>query len=284
MIQADISSSIWTRTIDRAGITLVEDALQVEAQGVTCYSSTSLTLYSVLAQALIERGGPSIRAEAAKHRDVRVGDVVALPGGKLKSTYVLAAVTNAPRDTPTLDSIATCVAEVLRRATSLGLVSLAIPLLRVGRHLEPEAILRATMTAVIDCLCGSTSLCQVYIGLQDHLSPVSNQGLTHYLDDSFEGFVALGALRARIAGLQEIVQRLTLFEQSSPRLKAMITRAELGLQLQVKDLLEQEQGRHPHGAAGLALELRRCVELIGAIERVQGRPAMHLPRERAIGE
>ena len=251
---------------------------------MTCYSSTAMTLHSVVAQALVEQGGASIRSEAAKYRDARVGDVVALPGGRLKSSYVLAVVANAPRDMPTLASITSCIATLLSRAASLGLTSLAIPLLRAGRQLELEDILRATLTPVIDHLHGVTTLRHVSIGLQSHHSPVASQSLTHYLERNIEGLVALGKLRARIVGLEEFRQRLTLFGQSSSRFTKLIRRVELGLQRQVWALLDLERVRQNQGADSLALELRRCEELLGTLVREQAAPKPPMLREHAVGE
>jgi hypothetical protein len=273
---------VWATTVSGAKLVLVEEALDVEAQGIVCYTSTSLTLHSVLAQALIERGGLSIRTEAAKYRNATVGDVVILPGGRLQSNYVLAAVTNHLRETPTLESIARCTRGLLSRAADLKLESLAIPLLRVGRQFETEEILRATLAPIVDHLCGSTSLRRVNVGLQSHLNPVSDQRLTDHLDATLAALVSLGERRARIEGLQEIRRRLTLFDQNNSRLKTILLRAELNLLHEIAALLKTDRS-DTWGLRGLELELRHCGELIDSLSHELGERAHSRNQQRLIG-
>lgn len=284
MLTTATPAVVWAATVNASKLVLVEEALDVAAQAIVCYTSTSLTLHSVLAQTLIERGGLSIRAEAAKYRNAAVGDVVILPGGRLKSNYVFAAVTNQLRETPTLESIAHCTRVLLRRAADLKLESLAIPLLRVGRQLESEEILRATLAPIIDHLCGPTSLRRIDIGLQGHLNPVSFQRLTHYLDSTIAALVSLGERRARIEVLQEIRQRLMLFDQSNSQLKTILLRAELSLLHELAALLKASRVSDTRGLLGLELELRHCGELIDSRSHELGEQAYSRNKQRALGE
>lgn len=284
MIVTATPATVWAATVSGAELVLVEEALNVEAQAIVCYTSTSLTLHSVLAQALIERGGLAIRAEAAKYRNAAVGDVIILPGGRLKSNYVLAAVTNHLRETPTLESIARCTSLLLRRAADLKLASLAIPLLRVGRQLETEEILRATLAPIVDHLCGPTSLRRVDVGLQGHFNSVSSQRLTHNLDTTLAALVSLGERRARIEGLHEIRQRLALFDQSNSRLKAILLRTELSLLHEIAALLKAGRDSEQWGLLGLELELRHCDELIDSLSHELDEQAYSRNQQRALGE
>lgn len=279
-----LPEKIWAANIGSSALAVVENALEMDAHGVACYSSTSLTLHSVIAQELVERGGPSLRAEAAKHRNVGIGDVVALPGGKLKSRYVLVAVTNGLREAPALETIARCTAALLSRARDLELETVAIPLIRAGRQLETEEILRATLTPIVDHLCGPTSLREVYVGLQSHLSPRSAHWLTSSLDNTLATFVRLGELRARVAGLQAIGRQLALFERARPGLSKILLRAELRLLNEIRTILEAERTPEGQGPPGAHLELRRCDELISTVERRLGAQDATSAVERAVGD
>jgi O-acetyl-ADP-ribose deacetylase (regulator of RNase III) len=275
---------MWAVDVKDAAIVVVEDALEVEAQGIVCYSSTSLTLHSLIAQALVERGGPSLRVEAAKRRDVGIGDVITLPGGKLKSSYVLVAVTNSLNEAPALESVTRSVAALLRRAKALEVETLAIPLIRAGRQLETEQILRATLASIVDHLCGPTSLRRVYVGLQSHLPPRSAHQLTSYLDDTVAALTQLGERRARVEGLQEIRRQLALFERPRPVLEAALLRAELGLLGEIRALLAAKGALGAQGPPALELELRRCDELIEAVDSRLGARSAGPTVERAVGE
>ena len=262
VISLAVSEDLWTMQLNTSGVFLVEDILKAHAEAFACYSSTALTLYSVVARALVERGGPAIRAAAAKHSNARVGDVIVLPGGRLSSSYVLAAVTNTLHSAPTLATIRGCVGGLLSSAAALGTRSLAIPILRVKRQLPLEDIVRATVAPIFDYLAGSSNLRRVLIGVQSESDADCPRAMAHYLHSVGESLRTLGARRARIAGLQTMRQNLVALGEASPALHAELLRMELELQWQVRDLLEREQKQRPPDAASLDLELQHCVQLI----------------------
>jgi hypothetical protein len=145
--------------IGEAELTLVAgDLLALQAQGVICYSSTSLTLHSAVAVRIVEQAGPAVRTDAAKHLPARVGDALVLSAGHLPMRYVLVGVTNELRTLPTLETVRASLRAALQRAAALELESLALPLLRVRRRLDDDDMLVVTLAALADHLSGATTL------------------------------------------------------------------------------------------------------------------------------
>lgn len=272
---------LWTGNINNVDVLLVNNILELDAEVLGCYSSTSLTLHSLIAQELVVRGGPSIRLEALKHGPARVGDVITLPGGKLKSTYVLAGVTNTLRALPTLQSLNRCVAAMLQRAASLNTHSLALPLLRVKGQLQPDDIVRATLTPIVDHISGTTSLRQIFIGVQGDDDPTYALNAKVSVNAIWSALAMLGARRSQLAGLGDIRARLALLNPSNEFLLSELQRAELELAHQVHTLLEHELRVQEHGRESLRYELEDCLQLIAELEQELTAAG---GRERAVGE
>ena len=274
--------ALWATEINGTALLLVNDIMQVDAQALACYASTTLSLQSNIARQLVERGGSSLRAEAAKYSNAEIGDVITLPGGKLTSNYILVAVTNAFPAAPTLATISSCVGGLLQRVSSLGVTGLALPLLRVKRQLGLEDLLRCTLAPVIDHLWGDTSLSQVLIGVQGEDEMTYTLEISHALHKIFDSLLELGKRRAHSQALRETRQQLAPFEQGSGLLNTML-QLELELQLEVQELLKLERARESRSLLGLELELQHCHEGIDDLRWKLAVADGDGERERAVG-
>jgi len=274
--------ALWATEINGTALLLVDDMLQVEAPALACYASTTLSLQSNIARQFVERGGSSLRVEAAKYSNARIGDVITLPGGKLKSTYILVAVTNAFPTAPTLATISSCVGGLLQRASRLGVEGLALPLLRVKRQLGLEDLLRCTLAPVIDHLWGDTSLSQVLIGVQGEDEMTYTLEISHALHKIIDSLLELGKRRAHIQALRETRQQLAPFEQGSGLLNSVL-HLELELQLEVQELLKLERAAERRSLLGLELELQQCHEGIDDLRWKLAVADGDGERERAVG-
>lgn len=64
----DVLKTTYAVKVGHTGLAFVRnDIRELRVDAVACYSSTSLTLHSHLAQRLIAGGGTFIRAESSKH-------------------------------------------------------------------------------------------------------------------------------------------------------------------------------------------------------------------------
>jgi hypothetical protein len=290
-----MGQGVTSRTLHRCGIGEAEvlfvagDLLAQEVQGVVCYSSTSLTLHSAVAVQIVEQGGPAVRADAAKHLPARVGDALALSAGQLPMRYVLVAVTNELRTLPTIDSVRAAVRAALRRAHALGLDSIALPLLRVGRRLETDELLIITLVALFEHLCVGTSLRRVLLLLDEEERParLTVQRIAPLLDT----LTQVGSLQAQAPALDEIDQitaRLHPAQHESISRELLTWRYET--LRQVAQLLEAGvEAVGGSGMQGVLAELRYCeaeLEQLSAAA-LRARPCYHHPglsAPQSVGE
>lgn len=176
------------------------DLLGPAAQGILCYSSTSLTLHSAAAVRIVEQGGPVVRADAARHLPAQVGAALAVTAGRLPMRYVLVAVTNELRGPPTLEALHAALHAALGLGAALGLDSLTLPLLRARRRLDDDDLLVATLAALIGHLSGATSLRRALLVVDDAAQArLALQRLAPLLD----ALVRAGPLAAEAAALRQ---------------------------------------------------------------------------------
>jgi Macro domain len=270
--------------IGGASLTFVHgDVLELATEAIVCYSSTSLTMQSNLAQRLIERGGALIRAEGAKHAPARLGDALVLPTGKLSSRYIIVAVTNQLRNAPTLASLHACMGVISERAAGLGLRSLAIPLLRVGRSLGPEDILRATLAPLIDHCAGPTSLGHVFIVLDAEGGLGAPPLLSRHTQRIVADLLELGRLRTRARALYAAEAQLRSAACPATPMISEVLQAQLLIQQQVLHQLERSLTPGGAGFQAIVLELDHCRSEIDRIWATLAERDAIPPLERAVG-
>jgi hypothetical protein len=233
------------------------DPLGVNADAVLCYSSSSLTMQSHLATRLVLDVGPALRLEASKHAPARIGDALVLPAGRLSYRYVLVAIINALRTTPTLESVRASLQTALRRAASLDLGTLVVPLLRVRRKLNDDDLLLTTLTALLEPLSAPTSLRQVTLVIDDEALAFS---LSQRVADLLPDLAKLAKLRICATNLLSLDM---LIELPDPALTTNLSQALLQQRRtylqQALQLCERIAGRTEWARSlGLAAELRRC--------------------------
>jgi hypothetical protein len=262
----------YTRTIQRrrvgeASLEIVAgDLLAMNAQSVLCYSSTSLTLHSAVAVRIVQEGGASIRADAAKHLPARVGDALVLSAGRLPMRYVLVAVTNELRTTPTLDTVRAALRVALARAAALELDSLALPLLRVRRRLDDDDLLVITLAALSDHLCSPTTLgcVQLLVDEAEQQARLAMQRVAPLVG----GLERVGALRAQAQALR--AADIATGPASAPRPgtlahKLLLQQGQVLAQIERLLLkLLADHGDGP-GSRGLRAELQHCQAEIGQL-------------------
>lgn len=249
----------YTVEVDNTTLTITQgDLLSLDAEALLCYSSTSLTLHSNLAQRIVAQGGPLIRSEGAKHAPAACGTTLALPTGKLASRLLLVAVTNALRDAPTLDSLEACMRSATAQVAHHGVRSLAVPLLRAGRAATPESFLRATLVPLIDHLCANTRLERIALVLDEESELGLMPRLTRYLEATIDELVEFGALRARATALHEAERHLRPFALLNAELLDHITRAQFEARLELLERLDRRRARGGRDYDAVLVELQQC--------------------------
>jgi O-acetyl-ADP-ribose deacetylase (regulator of RNase III) len=235
------------------------DLLALQAQGVICYSSTSLTLHSAVAARIVHEGGASIRADAAKHLPARVGDALVISAGRLPMRYVLIAVTNELRTTPTLETVRAALRVALARAAALGIDSLALPLLRARRRLDDDDVLVITLAALIEHLCGPTSVRQLLLTLDEtaQQARLAMQRVAPFI----ESLKCVGALRAQAQALPAagpVRWPAGMLQERALAHELLLQRGRLLMQIEGLLLrLLTDHGQLP-GGEGLRTELQHC--------------------------
>lgn len=234
------------------------DLLTFTTEALLCYSSTSLTLHSNLAQRIVGQGGPLIRAEGAKYAPAACGSTLALPAGRLPSRHLLVAVTNALRDAPTLDNLRICMRSAAAQVAHHGIESLAVPLLRAGRALAPEDALRATLSPLVDHCLGPSPLRYIIVVLDEESEAGLMARLGRHLEATLDELLELGARRARLAALQEAEAQLRPFGLLSAELLGHTLRAQLDLQLELLFQLDQRRNAGGRDHDAVLCELHQC--------------------------
>jgi hypothetical protein len=254
------------------------ELLALHVQAVACYSSTSLTLHSAAAVQIVERGGPIVRADAAKHLPAQVGDALLLSAGRLAMRYVMVGVTNELRAVPTLETVRAAVRAVLRRATAMELDSLALPLLRVRRRLGDDDLLVVTLAAVFAELCRAGALRCVLL-LLDEEEAAARLALRR-VAPLLDTLTQLGSLQAQAEALRagyEATSDLSIARQDTIGRELLIQW--LHTLSELTSLLELVASRDDlPGSEGLRVELRAY-----EVERARVAALLGTARERELG-
>ncbi|HMQ31047.1 MAG TPA: macro domain-containing protein [Chloroflexaceae bacterium] len=259
MTQSALPSPLDRWVLGEAELLLTTgELLAPPAQGVLCYSSTALTLHSAAAVQIVERGGPVVRTDAAKHNPGRVGDALVLTAGRLPFHYVLVAVTNELRARPTLDGLRAALATALDRAAALQLESLALPLLRARRSADDDAMLVVTLAALVAHLSGPTSLRRVWLVVGDE--DAQARATVRRVAPLFGLLAEVGALRAqaRVCGTAAaLLARLRAEQGRASSAELLVARSSLLAQA-ARRLEPPAAAAAVPGGAGLGAELRSC--------------------------
>jgi O-acetyl-ADP-ribose deacetylase (regulator of RNase III) len=141
------------------------DIVEIRAEGVVSSAHYHMSMRTGVGNAVRERGGDAIEAEAMKDGDRALGTCVATTAGKLDARYVLHAVSAWNE----VSCVGRAAHRTLLLAEDLGLKSLAIPALGTGAsRVTTEACANALATALrTHLLLGGTRLRHVRFVLRD---------------------------------------------------------------------------------------------------------------------
>ena len=139
------------------------DIAEVAADAIVSSDNEALTMQAGVSASLNRRSGFLVSTEAKKYGRVRHGGVVVTPAGKLNAKFVLHAVTIGIAKHPSIDvrTVLLPSRDILRQimagcfyhANTLGLTSLAFPLLGTGAGGFPRDVcLDAMMSFLIETL------------------------------------------------------------------------------------------------------------------------------------
>ena len=139
------------------------DIAEVAVDAIVSSDSEALTMEAGVSASLNRRSGFLVSTEAKKYGRVRHGGVVVTPAGKLNAKFVLHAVTIGIANHPSIDvrTVLRPSRDILRQimagcfyhANTLGLTSLAFPLLGTGTGgLPRDVCLDAMMSFLIETL------------------------------------------------------------------------------------------------------------------------------------
>jgi len=275
----------YTVQVENTTLSIIQnDPLALDAEALLCYSSTSLTLHSNLAQRIVAEGGPLIRPEGAKHAPAVCGVTLVLPAGKLPNRYLLVAITNTLRNPPTVENLQASLFSACGQIAHHRMQSLVVPVLRIGRALTLESTVRSILSPLIDHCCGETPLRQIYLVL-DEESELGLMGrVCSYLESTIESLLELGRLRARAACLQQAESQLQRFDLLQPEVQSQILRAQLEIQRELLVQLDRRRAGGRHDYDTVANELQRCTDeierLCTVLELRKSAPLL----ARAVGE
>jgi O-acetyl-ADP-ribose deacetylase len=122
--------------IRQVGATTLEavqgDITTYTVDAIVNAANTHLWMGAGVAGAIKRQGGQIIEDEAIRQGPIPVGEAVVTGGGLLKARYVIHAAAMGPDLVTNADLIRQATINSLRRATDLGLASLALPALGTG--------------------------------------------------------------------------------------------------------------------------------------------------------
>jgi O-acetyl-ADP-ribose deacetylase (regulator of RNase III) len=108
------------------------DITRLEVDAVVNAANTQLWMGGGVAGAIKRAGGVEIEREAMARGPIRIGDAVATGGGRLPARHVIHAATMGPDLRTSAEAIRSAAASSLRVAETMGLSSIALPLLGTG--------------------------------------------------------------------------------------------------------------------------------------------------------
>jgi O-acetyl-ADP-ribose deacetylase (regulator of RNase III) len=124
---------LTSRELDGVNLQAVRgDITDLPVDAITNAANDHLWMGAGVAGAIKRRGGPSIEAEAVSKGPVPVGTAVATGAGGLTARHVIHAAVMGQDLRTELRTVATTTSSVLDLADSMGLASVAMPLLGTG--------------------------------------------------------------------------------------------------------------------------------------------------------
>ncbi len=109
------------------------DITRIEADAIVNPANSRLVMGGGVAGAIRRAGGSEIETQAIRSAPVRVGDAVATTAGRLRAKHVIHAPTmSRPATNTNVSNIEKATMAALRKASGLGLTSIAIPGMGTG--------------------------------------------------------------------------------------------------------------------------------------------------------
>jgi len=108
------------------------DITEMDVDAIVNAANTDLKLGSGVAGAIRKKGGPSIQTECDKIGPVKLGDAAVTAGGLLKARYVLHAAGMHLGGIVSSDSLEASTLNSLKKASELGIQTLAYPAIGTG--------------------------------------------------------------------------------------------------------------------------------------------------------
>ena len=108
------------------------DITDMDVDAIVNAANTDLRLGSGVAGAIRKKGGPSIQAECDTAGPVKLGGAAVTTGGLLKARYVIHAAGMHPGGAVSGDSLRSCTLNSLKKASELGIKTMAFPAIGTG--------------------------------------------------------------------------------------------------------------------------------------------------------
>jgi O-acetyl-ADP-ribose deacetylase (regulator of RNase III)/ADP-ribose pyrophosphatase YjhB (NUDIX family) len=145
------------------------DITELAVDAIVNAANNELVMGGGLAGVIKKKGGQSIEDEAVKKGPIAVGEAVATKAGKLKAKYVIHAATMSLDHQTNEHFIRSSSANALKRASELGLKSIALPALGCGVGRFPLVAAAKIMTQEVLRVAreGKSSLREIVFCLND---------------------------------------------------------------------------------------------------------------------
>ncbi|MGO9019978.1 MAG: macro domain-containing protein [Syntrophobacteraceae bacterium] len=121
------------KTIRGRKLILVQgDLTELAVDAIVNAANSGLQLGGGVAGAIRTKGGPSIQEECNRIGPIRVGEAVVTGGGNLKASYVIHAVGPVYGEGDEDEKLSNATLNSLKRATEMGMKSIAFPAISTG--------------------------------------------------------------------------------------------------------------------------------------------------------
>ncbi|MFZ0931709.1 MAG: macro domain-containing protein [Syntrophobacteraceae bacterium] len=121
------------KTIRGRKLILVQgDLTELAVDAIVNAANSGLQLGGGVAGAIRTKGGPSIQEECNRIGPIRVGEAVVTGGGNLKASYVIHAVGPVYGEGDEDKKLSNATLNSLKRATEMGMKSIAFPAISTG--------------------------------------------------------------------------------------------------------------------------------------------------------
>lgn len=137
------------------------DITKLTADALVSSDDNYLSMGGGVSEALLQKGGETIRIEARKHAPLKIGDVAVTAAGKLSAKYIFHVVTIDYTNMifASADTIEAATFKCMQLADSLGLKLMAFPALGTGVARFPFEIAAEVITRTIaNYLAGDTRI------------------------------------------------------------------------------------------------------------------------------